>query len=189
MRKSAAIWSGDVSLSAARRAELAALGLDERTIATIAWAASYVASYYATNPPNRKDRRDGPAAVQQKLAETTMALAELHPETVKSIEAIAYRLPPIAKLLELLGAYAEAAGRLAIIAAHAPTRGPDAVPDTHLATMVGVALQDGGVDLDDSTGGPFVSAVKAAFEALGIHKADVRNDARRALKLLIRRTG
>lgn len=187
MKPRAGFWSVGFAFDGEHRAELMAHGLDEQTIACVQGAIDYVKSYSATNPPSRKERRELPAQAHKRLAAAAETLALLDPETVDSIEALAYpqaKSVPLPKLKVLLDAYAAAAGQLAEFAAKTPQRGPDATKDTHIVVMIGAALRSSGVRLDDSACGPFVRATETAFAALGTNKKDVRNDVRRALQIL-----
>ena len=152
MKPRAGFWSVGFAFDGEHRAELMAHGLDEQTIACVQGAIDYVKSYSATNPPSRKERRELPAQAHKRLAAAAETLALLDPETVDSIEALAYpqaKSVPLPKLKVLLDAYAAAAGQLAEFAAKTPQRGPDATKDTHIVVMIGAALRSSGVRLDD----------------------------------------
>jgi hypothetical protein len=178
-----AFFIPDFRFSDDQRGEFKLRGFTDDLVAALAAEVSNLKGFYDTNPPNPREQKKRLRAIHEAFTECGKKLAAIDDLTASVMAAhagltcLAFR-----DLRKTIDIYRDAAGKA--VNDGAPEFGPEATKATHIVIAIGKTLRQFEIELDDKRKGPFVIATRIVFEALGIAKADPRNDVIRALQAI-----
>jgi hypothetical protein len=176
-----AFFVSDFRFSDEQRGEFKLRGFTDSVVAALEAEVSHLKGFYDTGPPNPREQKKRLQALHRAFTECSNKLAAIDDLTASVLAAHAGLT--FWDLRKTIDVYRDAA-RKAVDGVDVPEFGPEATKATHIAIVVGKTLRQFEIDLNDEKKGPFVTATEIIFEALGIAKADSRNDVRRARQVI-----
>ncbi len=181
-----AFFIPDFRFSDEHRGEFKRRGLADSVVAALEDNVSELMGHYDTDPPNAREQKKRLQAAHQALTDCSTTLAKIDDLTAIALGSRARELQADLSFWDLckqIDVYCDAA-RKAVDGMNIPKTGPEATKDTHIVIVIGRTLREFEIQLDDAAKGPFVTAARIVFEALGIAKAEPRNDVIRALQAI-----
>lgn len=171
------------AFSNGQRKELSARGLAAEVVAELEQVIAEMKGLYGGHVPTLLQYRDALAALQGAFQQCSSALESADDWTLDLLSAEVFPKNgiDIRDLCAALRKYASAAEKMA---SRIDVKGSSASKENHITTVVADLLTKFGIPLDNKKNGQFVIATALVFEAMGITKKDVRNNVRRALRLI-----